>query len=214
MTRQRQSQVSQPHTLQSEPEPLILLTLHMHLGRLFSICGAKHRSFKTRACQHEASVTASNNLVILHYVHLFILTVQAGFHFQAHSRDVPHSVPWRMFANITKLQHNTQCSKTDSVCSRDFQHQNNLLKCCSQMHCVSRVEQENCQFVLFVLLVSHSQEHYVSTQCLKSEQQRYICADTEGSYACLILQNSRFPVHLPYVKKPEKYEGHKHYKIA
>lgn len=57
---------------------------------------------------------------------------------------------------------------------------------------------------LFVLLVSCSHEHYVSTYCLKSEQQHYICPDTEGSYACLILQTFSFPVHLPYVKKPEK----------
>lgn len=36
----------------------------------------------------------------------------------------------------------------------------------------------------------------------------------EGSYMWLILQTSSFPAYLPYVKKPEKKEGHKHYKVA
>lgn len=36
----------------------------------------------------------------------------------------------------------------------------------------------------------------------------------EGSYVCLILQTSSFPAYLPYVKKPEKNEGHKHYTVA
>lgn len=41
------------------------------------------------------------------------------FSFQSHSSDVPHSVPWRMFADTPKVQHNT-VQRDLTVCSREF----------------------------------------------------------------------------------------------
>lgn len=147
-------------------------------------------------------------MVILRYAHFLILKIQAGFRLKV------TQVMFPILCLGGCLQVHPNCNTTHSVARLTaFAPQSFSTRI--TYGCTDALRIQSGAGKLFVPLASRSHERYVSTWCLKSEQQHYICPDTKGSYACLILQTSSFQAHLPYVEKPEKKnKGHKHYKVA